>query len=56
MSYGDSYHPKVKSDLKKIDISAAREIHAVHIDKILSNPHSSELLFATLPRLIHGVF
>ena len=30
MSYKDEYHPKVKSDLKKLDRAVAREIHDEH--------------------------
>jgi addiction module RelE/StbE family toxin len=48
MSYKDSYHPKIKSDLKKIDISASREIKAVHLDKILNNPYAAEQLYGNL--------
>lgn len=48
MSYKDSYHPKIKSDLKKIDIAASREIKAVHLDKILNNPYVSEQLYGNL--------
>ncbi len=33
MSYKDEYHPKVKSDLKKLDNPVAKEIHDVHIEK-----------------------
>ena len=35
MSYRDEYHPKVKSDLKKLDRHVITEIFNTHIEKIL---------------------
>ena len=48
MSYKDSYHPRIKSDLKKIDIGAAREIHDIHVEIILENPYVPEELYGDL--------
>lgn len=48
MSYRDEYHPKVKSDIKKLDKSVAREIYDVHIDKILLHPSANENLHGDL--------
>ncbi len=44
MSYRDEYHPKVKSDLRKLDRAVIREINNVYIDKILQNPLIGENL------------
>jgi len=35
VSYKDEYHPKLRSDLKKLDKAVVREIHDIHLDKIL---------------------
>lgn len=32
MSYKDEYHPRVKSDLKKLDREAVREFFGLHIE------------------------
>ena len=48
MSYKDGYHPKIKSDLKKLDAGAAKEIKNVHLDRILSNPRASDRLHGDL--------
>jgi mRNA-degrading endonuclease RelE of RelBE toxin-antitoxin system len=34
MAFADAFHPKFKSDLKKIDKSVAKEIKAKHLDII----------------------
>jgi len=39
MSYKDKYHPKIKSDLKKLNKGAVRQIFDDHIGKILRDPH-----------------
>lgn len=39
MSYKDGYHPKIRSDLKKLDKAAVREFFDAHIEKILHGPH-----------------
>ena len=41
MPYKDAYHPKIKSDLKKLDKPVAKEIFDTHIDKILLDPHTA---------------
>ncbi len=48
MSYNDEYHPKVRSDLKKLDKNVAKEIHDVHLDKVLREPHAGEELHGEL--------
>ena len=52
MSYKDEYHPKVKSDLKKLDKHVVKEIYGSHLDNILDKPHSGEPLYGDLA----GVF
>lgn len=52
MSYKDEYHPKVRSDLKKLDKSVAREIHEIHLDVILGEPHASEELHGVLEGIL----
>ena len=37
MAFSDAFHPKFKSDLKKIDKLAAREIKEKHLDIVLNN-------------------
>ncbi len=37
MPYKDEYHPKVKSDLKRLDKPVVKEIHSIHLNNILSN-------------------
>lgn len=49
MSYKDEYHPKVKSDLKKLDKAFIKEIFDTHIDKILLDPHG-------VGETLHGTF
>ena len=39
MSYKDGYHPKVRSDLRKLDKALVREVFDTHIGKILHDPH-----------------
>jgi len=48
VSCRDEYHPKVKSDLKKLDKSVAREIYDIHLDKVLRDPHMGEELHGEL--------
>jgi len=52
MSYRDEYHPKVKSDLKKLDRHVITEIFNTHIEKILREPYTGEKLHGDL----EGVF
>jgi mRNA-degrading endonuclease RelE of RelBE toxin-antitoxin system len=51
MAFVDAYHPKFKSDLKKIDKSAAKEIKEKHLDIILNNPMGNELLKGKLSHI-----
>ncbi len=52
MSYKDDYHPRVKTDLKKLDKVAVKEIHNTHLDILLDNPFNGECLYGDL----EGVF
>ena len=51
MAYSESFHPKFKSDLKKIDKSVAKEIKEKHLDLILKNPMETENLKGNLSHL-----
>lgn len=52
MSYKDTYHPRVKSDLKKLDKPVVRDIYNTHLDWLRDNPHAGEELYGDLD----GVF
>ena len=51
MAFVDAFHPKFKSDLKKIDKTVAKEIKEKHLDIILNNPTSNELLKGKLSHI-----
>ncbi len=51
MAFADAFHPKFRSDLKKIDKSAAKEIKEKHLDVILSNPMGYEPLKGKLSHI-----
>lgn len=51
MGYSESFHPKFKSDLKKIDKTVSKEIKDKHLDYILKNPMESEFLKGKLSNL-----
>ncbi len=51
MAFSDAFHPKFKSDLKKIDKLAAREIKEKHLDIVLNNPRGYELLKGKLSHI-----
>jgi mRNA-degrading endonuclease RelE of RelBE toxin-antitoxin system len=36
--FSEAFHPKVKSDLRKLDKKVAVEIRDVHLNRILDNP------------------
>ena len=48
MEYSESFHPKFKSDLKKIDKSVEKE---KHLDIILENPTEADTLKGKLSNL-----
>jgi addiction module RelE/StbE family toxin len=48
VSYKDEYHPRVKSDLKKLDKGVVIEIYDVHLDNILHEPYIGEKLHGDL--------
>ena len=48
MPYRDTYHPKVKSDLKKLDKPVIRDIYSKHLDILLDAPQSGEELYGDL--------
>lgn len=52
MSYKDIYHPKVKSDLKRLNKPVVKDIYDIHIDRLLNNPEIGEKLHGGL----EGVF
>ena len=51
MAFADAFHPKFKSDLKKVDKSAVKEIKEKHLDIILNNPMEGELLKGKLSHI-----
>jgi len=51
MEYVESFHPKFKSDLRKIDKSAAKEIKEKHLDIILENPLACQSLKGKLSHI-----
>ena len=51
MAFADAFHPKFKSDLKKIDKSVAKEIKEKHLDIILNNPMENEPLKGKLSHI-----
>ncbi|MBI4688761.1 MAG: type II toxin-antitoxin system mRNA interferase toxin, RelE/StbE family [Nitrospirae bacterium] len=52
MSYKDTYHPRVKSDLKSLDRPVVKDIYDIHIERLLNNPELGEKLHGEL----EGVF
>ena len=46
--YKEEFHPKIKSDLKKIDKSTVEKIKNKHLDNILNNPFSGSRLHGEL--------
>ncbi len=51
MAFAEAFHPKVKSDLKKIDKSVAKEIKEKHLDIILNDPMGNEPLKGKLSHI-----
>ncbi|CAA6827476.1 MAG: Unknown protein [uncultured Sulfurovum sp.] len=51
MIFAESFHPKFKSDLKKIDKSVAKEIKDKHLDIILQDPTIYDRLKGKLSHL-----
>ena len=51
MAFADAFHPKFRSDLKKIDKSVAKEIKEKHLDIILKNPMDNEPLKGRLSHI-----
>ena len=51
IAFIEAFHPKFKSDLKKIDKSVAKEIKEKHLDIILSNPLAYETLKGKLSHI-----
>jgi len=48
MTYKDEYHPRVKKDLKRVDVRIRKEIKTTHIPAILANPSLGETLLGDL--------
>jgi len=44
MIYKEQFHPKIKSDLKKIDKSVVKKIKEIYLNEILENPYKAEKL------------
>lgn len=51
MAFVDAFHPKFKSDLKKIDKLVSKEIKERHLDIILENPTDFTLLKGKLSHI-----
>lgn len=51
MAFVNAFHPKFKSDLKKIDKSTAKEIKDTHLDIISNNPLGNEKLKGKLSHI-----
>ena len=51
MIYKEEFHPKIKSDLKKIDKSVVQNIRNKHLNNILNNPLANEKLKGKLSDL-----
>ncbi|HHB94903.1 MAG TPA: type II toxin-antitoxin system mRNA interferase toxin, RelE/StbE family [Campylobacterales bacterium] len=51
MIFDESFHPKFKSDLKKIDKSVVKDIKEKHLDIILQDPMVHEKLKGKLSHL-----
>ena len=51
MAFVDAFHPKFKSDLKKIDKSVAKEIQEKHLDIILNDPMGNDPLRGKLSHI-----
>ena len=51
MAFADAFHPKFKSDLKKIDKSVAKEIQEKHLDIILNDPMGNDPLKGKLSHI-----
>ncbi|MEA3288610.1 MAG: type II toxin-antitoxin system mRNA interferase toxin, RelE/StbE family [Campylobacterota bacterium] len=50
-TYREEFHPKIKSDLKKIDKNVVKKVKETHLDNILTNPHSAETLKGKLSNI-----
>ena len=46
--YKDEYHPRVKRDVKKVDVRIRDEIETTHIPAILTNPGLGKTLVGDL--------
>ncbi len=51
MGYKEKFHPKFKSDLKKIEKSIIKDVKEKHLNIILQNPFIYEPLKGTLSNL-----
>ena len=48
MNFKEEFHPKIKSDLKKIDKFVVKRIKEFHLNKILENPYNNPSLKGNL--------
>ena len=51
MTFKEEFHPKIKSDLKKIDKGAVLKIKTIHLNNILKNPYQYGSLKGKLSNL-----
>ena len=56
MEFKEEFHPKIKSDLKKIDKTVANKIRTTHLNNILKNPYKYDLLKGDLKNLYSNHF
>ncbi len=49
--YKEEFHPKIKSDLKKIDKHIVKKIHSYHLNNILKDPLRYETLKGILSNI-----
>jgi len=51
VQFKEAFHPKIKSDLKKIDKNAVIKIKNIHLNNILNNPYKYNNLKGKLTNL-----
>lgn len=51
MEFREEFHPKIKSDLKKIDKYVIKKIKNIHLNNILKNPYKFDTLKGKLSNL-----
>jgi len=51
MDYAEEFHPKFRTDLKKLDKSIIKEIRDIHLNNILKNPYFNPSLKGKLSHI-----